>query len=166
MNTIGSVPVWLLDVDGVLNANRPSWGAAPRQGLVYADGIAWKFRWSPAVIGFVREVAHVGKVEIRWSTSWVRWSDSVEKCFALPSLPLAFNADTPDVTQAKIDAALSVVENERRPLIWTDDEVVPTSGVLRERLEAPAAASLLIRPLPKRGLQPEHVELIRAFAHL
>ena len=29
-------PVWLLDVDGVINATRPGWHAAPRRSMVHS----------------------------------------------------------------------------------------------------------------------------------
>jgi hypothetical protein len=42
-------PVWLLDVDGVINATRPGWGSPPRRASVYADGGDWPMRWAPAL---------------------------------------------------------------------------------------------------------------------
>lgn len=47
-------PVWLLDVDGVINATRPGWGSPPRQASVYADGDDWPMRWAPALIDAAR----------------------------------------------------------------------------------------------------------------
>ncbi|KUL32677.1 hypothetical protein [Actinoplanes awajinensis] len=46
-----AAPVWLLDVDGVLNANRPGWSAAPRRGMAYAGGTGFLMRWAPARLG-------------------------------------------------------------------------------------------------------------------
>ena len=34
-----AMPVWLLDVDGVLNVTKPGWGGPPRQGEVTYAGV-------------------------------------------------------------------------------------------------------------------------------
>ena len=39
-------PVWLLDVDGVLNANKPGWGQAPRKRIISGFVV----RWAPKLI--------------------------------------------------------------------------------------------------------------------
>ncbi|HET9653981.1 MAG TPA: hypothetical protein VFP72_01420 [Kineosporiaceae bacterium] len=68
-------------------------------------------------------------------------------------------------TGAKYAAALHVVQTERRPLIWTDDEVIPDDGSTAVRcLQAAGQPVLLIRPRSNRGLQPEHLDRIQAFA--
>ncbi|WP_146099553.1 hypothetical protein [Kineococcus xinjiangensis] len=40
--------VWLLDVDGVLNASRPGWSAPPRIRSAYSGGFEYRIRWAPA----------------------------------------------------------------------------------------------------------------------
>jgi hypothetical protein len=45
----------LLDVDGVLNADRPGWSAAPGRATVYAD-TAYPLRWAPALLRRIRRV--------------------------------------------------------------------------------------------------------------
>jgi hypothetical protein len=59
-------PVWLLDVDGVLNAARPGWGEAPRSGTAYSAGQPFSLRWAPALVARIRELHGRGVVEIRW----------------------------------------------------------------------------------------------------
>lgn len=158
-------PVWLLDVDGVVNASRPGWGAPPWSRQILADGVAWQFRWAPAVTAFIREVALDGVAEVRWSTTWIPWAADVERAFGLPPLGLAFEPELAreDVDARKTEAALSVVEVERRPLVWTDDAVVPSFGPLRERLESASVPALLIAPAPRAGLQPSDIDAIRGF---
>lgn len=157
-------PVWLLDVDGVLNAIRPGWGEAPHQGRVFADGIGWKFRWSPSLLAFVRSVASQREAEIRWATTWVPWARDLEATFRLPVLPEAFGADEKtSFPSAKLTAALRVVEVEQRPLVWTDDDAIPGFGLFRDRLMNAGVPVLLVAPQPNRGLQPEDVDAIRAF---
>lgn len=49
---LGLPPVWLLDVDGVINANRPGWGAPPRSSRVWSDTdrMSYLIRWAPALL--------------------------------------------------------------------------------------------------------------------
>lgn len=160
MNT----PVWLLDVDGVVNANRPGWNAAPHTANVAASGTTWRMRWEPRLTAAIRDIHLSGAAEVRWATSWVSYTDELERVFRLPTLPLAFTDEAyKSVTEAKINAALHVVEVERRPLIWTDDEVVPSSGDLYTRLHASGVPLLLLSPKPNRGLRSADIDAITVF---
>lgn len=159
-------PVWLLDVDGVLNATHPCPGGAPRTAVVHGEG-RFTFRWDPRIVTRVRRLATSGRVDVRWSTTWVPWRAEVEDALGLPELPTAFMldpaADWQTVDARKVQAALHVVERERAPLIWTDDMVVPETGELRERLENAGPPTLLLRPREHRGLTAAHLELIETF---
>ncbi len=63
-------PVWLLDVDGVINVPRPGWNAAPRSGNACSAGTAFRIRWAPALLDRIRALHHTGSVEIRWCSTW------------------------------------------------------------------------------------------------
>ena len=166
---MSSTPVWLLDVDGVINANRPSWHAAPHTAMIEAHGTMWKFRWAPAVTGFIRETALAKTAEIRWSTTWLPWARDVEAAFKLPELGEGFLPELVfgSAREAKLAAALAVIEIEKRPLIWTDDDAIPESGTYRDVLDNAineyGTPVLLLAPKPNRGLQPEHLDQIREF---
>ncbi len=54
MPTSDDRSLWLLDNDGVLNANRPGWGAAPRYGMAYFRGAGWKQCWAPTLMSRIR----------------------------------------------------------------------------------------------------------------
>jgi hypothetical protein len=162
-----SIPVWLLDVDGVLNASRPGWGGPPHQGNAQHGAQAFRMRWAPALIVAVSRLHHDRRVEIRWATTWVDEIAGIENLMRLPVFPVAFSG-LPDSPQTKtpglkIEAALKVVEDERRPLIWTDDDAIPISGEQRDRLDRSTAPTLLIAPDPHRGLQPTDLDAIKAF---
>jgi hypothetical protein len=144
--------VWLLDVDGVINARKPGWHAAPHHGRAYAEGTAWPMRWAPAL---------TARIEVRWCSTWCAWSDQLERLFRLPALPCAFTTAA-DAPAAKLAAARAVLAAGDH-LIWTDDDEVPTGGPLLEELTAGGRA-LLIRPDARRGLTPAHLEEIEAFA--
>lgn len=156
-------PVWLLDVDGVLNATRPGWSAAPRNGTAYGGGHPYRLRWAPALITRIRALHQAGSVTLRWCSTWCADADQVERLFALPPLerswtgPISHSA----APAAKLAAAHAVLDQGHR-LIWTDDDAVPTSGPVHDELVATGCA-LLIAPLANRGLQPEHLDTIEAF---
>ncbi|MGO4258139.1 hypothetical protein [Marmoricola sp. RAF53] len=159
------VPIWLLDVDGVLNANRPGWSERPRQAIAYAAGEPFKMRWSATLLNKISDLHTTGRVELRWCTTWCPWADQLEQIFGLPPLarsipePMPSSGAWPD---AKVGAARNVLR-EGRPLIWTDDEAIPPEGPPRDALTNADVPTLLIEPLPNRGLQPAHLARIEQF---
>lgn len=155
-------PAWLLDVDGVLNANKPGWGGPPARRYVHAGGSEYLLRWAPALISRIRLLHASGAVEILWATSWVDHIATIEAALTLPSFPVAFSDVQPGpVDDRKQQVALDLVSMGRR-LIWTDDEAFPETWTPRAFLES--AGHLLIAPRPNRGLQPDHLDRIEAFA--
>jgi hypothetical protein len=159
-------PVWLLDVDGVLNATKPGWGAAPLTRTVHADAMAFQMRFAPALLRRLRGIHNSGMVEVRWATTWVDHINQITDLMGLPDWPCAFTlAGTGrDAVAAKYAAALEVVMTEQRRLIWTDDEAIPADGAhAHRRLTSAGPSVLLIRPAPNRGLRPEHLDRIEAF---
>jgi hypothetical protein len=160
------IPVWLLDLDGVVNATRPGWGGPPRRGVVYAESQEWRIRWAPALVDRIRALVVAGAVEVRWCTTWCAWTDQFERMWRLPELPRTFTEPINGraAAEAKLAAARKVLADGRR-LIWTDDDEVPLFGPLYDELAA-GGRGLLIRPASNRGLQPEHMDLIEAFCAL
>jgi hypothetical protein len=158
-------PVWLLDVDGVLNAARPGWGGPPARRQVPADGVLYPMTWAPALMKRLTRIHRAGSVEIRWSTTWVDEIAGVQAAMGLPRFPVAFTNPVPGTAsvEAKEEAALHVVETEGRPLIWTDDTAIPADGPVRERLAASGRRLLLLAPDSHRGLQPADLDRIEDF---
>ena len=160
-------PVWLLDVDGVLNAARPGWDEDPSQGQAYVDGVEYLLRWAPGLARRVTALSTTGTVEVRWATTWVDHILQVERLLRLPSLSTAFrglSSDAPvDPAALKLQAALNVVEVEQRPLIWTDDDAIPGMGPLLERIHDAGVPVLLLAPHTRHGLQPDDLDQIDDF---
>ncbi|MER7283651.1 hypothetical protein ABT369_55445 [Dactylosporangium sp. NPDC000244] len=160
------VPVWLLDVDGVINTRRPAWGARLSRGTARSEGVDWPMRWAPGLIDRVRRLHGEGLVEVRWCTTWCADADALERLFGLPAFGRALGAgalDGVDDTDAvKLAAARRVVAGGRR-LVWTDDTAVPRAGAVFDELTG-GGAGLLIRPHPRRGLRPRDLDRIEAFA--
>jgi hypothetical protein len=159
-------PVWLLDVDGVINTRRPLWGPELRRGAARSAGVDWPIRWAPALIAHIRRLAVAGVVEVRWCTTWCPDADVLERLFDLPplgsSLTAADLSGVQDTDTVKLAAARRVLA-ERRRLVWTDDTAVPISGPLARELTA-GGRGLLIRPHPRRGLRPSDLTRIESFA--
>ncbi len=161
-------PVWLLDVDGVVNTTRPGGGAPPRRSLVWSgtDNTSYTMRWSPLLVDRIRSLHTGGRVEVRWCTTWCPEAERLERLWRLPELARALDADPmPRGAQCwplKLDAAWSVLAEGRR-LIWTDDEALPPPGPERDELTADGRA-LLIAPRANRGLQSTDLHLIEKFA--
>lgn len=159
--------VWLVDVDGVINANRPSWGAPPHHGTAYAGAEPWRMRWAPRLVDLMGQWHRESRVELRWATTWCPYADQLELMWGFPPLVRSL-ADTDVVsrataTAAKLRAAHHVVELEGRPLIWTDDDAIPASGKdLRRLTEAPVPA-LLIEPPSTKGLGREDLGRVDAW---
>jgi hypothetical protein len=157
-------PVWLLDIDGVINANRPGWGGPPRR--VTCAGFT--IRWAPALVQRIKDVRAAGLADIRWSSTWCAAPADLGELAGRLGLFLdsALTGPAPGRTwaAAKADAAVAVLDAGRR-LIWTDDEEVGTA--LDHRPELAAAAgdgrALLIAPRANRGLQPADLDAIEAF---
>jgi hypothetical protein len=160
--------IWLLDVDGVVNADRPGWHMAPYQRRVHAD-VEYRLRWAPPLIQRVRKLHQSGAVELRWCTTWCPWAHVLEDCWGLPELPRALTDEacgdwSPNkVDLAKLAAAGAVADSGRR-LIWTDDTAIPRRGPHRARL-LHGGRALLISPASRSGLLPEHMDQIEEFAH-
>jgi hypothetical protein len=153
------IPVWLLDVDGVLNAHDAGWIEPHREGHVEADGIKYPFRWAPELITRIGDLHKCGLVEVRWCTTWCGHTPKVEALLGLPQFAEAFDTPTGKYTgDIKAASALSVVRHGRT-LIWTDDMEVPTRGKLYHDLTV-YRRNLLIRPDPSTGLSPEHMTAI------
>ncbi|MDT5033211.1 MAG: hypothetical protein QOC94_3382 [Actinoplanes sp.] len=163
-------PVWLLDVDGVLNASRPGWDGTPQRRSVWSrtDQASYPLRWSPVLIDRIRALHVDGRAEVRWCTTWCPDADELEHLWRLPELERALTADPMPRGVAcwplKLAAARAVLADGRR-LIWTDDDAQPKPGPDRDELTANGLA-LLIAPRPNRGLSPQDLDRIEAFAAL
>lgn len=179
-------PVMLLDIDGVLNAitkkpNTNIWPAASWQtGRAVADDFSWPIMWSVEVIKFLTAVHDDGLAEIRWHTTWQHEAQTLADLVGLPTFPVADAPEAPrddlpngELIAARIrdglpawwkyGAARRVVIDERRPLVWVDDDI--TYELTRQARDTLAALGPVrfISPDYRTGLTPRHLREINEF---
>ena len=88
------VPVWLVDVDGVLNVSKPGWGGPPHHGTVAYGAETYQMRWAPRLITELARFHRTRAVEFRWATTWADHIDQVQNVMRLPRIPTAFSGPT------------------------------------------------------------------------
>jgi hypothetical protein len=84
------IPVWLLDIDGVVNAcakkpDRNVWPLDQWWSLkVDVGGHSWPVLVAEPVLAFIRRVHAEGLAEIRWHTTWQQDAKALEEACDLP----------------------------------------------------------------------------------
>lgn len=180
-----TVPVLLLDIDGVVNAlskeqSAEVWPEAWWLSFdATADGETFPMLISKAVVGFINMLHRTGLVEVRWHTTWQKSAKAVGAeagflDFDVESAP-EFSDYRSFQKQAIIDgrptwwklpAAQRVVVDERRPLIWVDDDLYH-EYLRRDDADEKLGGdqpTLLIRTNHAHGLTLTELEKIRVFA--
>ena len=153
-------PIWLLDVDGVLNVDRPPWHEPPHQGYAYYNGKEYKIRWSPSLAQRVRTIIAAKTATVMWSTTWCIAAEQIERLLHFPQLHRVFG--TVKVTnEDKLWIADTLAKSGCR-VIWTDDTAIPDAGDAYDRLSSNNRV-LMIRPDDRRGLTPDDMDRIEAF---
>lgn len=162
-------PIWLLDVDGVLNAvthvpDERVWRDY-RSGFATAASRRWPITWSPTVVRAVRRVHETRAAEVLWLTTWDDHANGdLADLLGLPRLPLAgraleTRAEAPHGWW-KLQVARRIHEQDPdRPLLWTDDDLSYDA----EAAEWISSRGLGISPHTACGLEPAHLEDIAAF---
>jgi hypothetical protein len=172
-------PVWLLDIDGVVNAlsRKPVAGSFPadqwvqclvRTELPGVGPAAFPILAAKPVLDFVAAVQATGKVDIRWHSTWREAAiTDLAPSLGLPELPISVapewanhHAIIPWWKQAAAERVLAA----GRLLVWTDDDI----NMFRMDLGAfeRRADALLIAPDPEVGLTQPDLEEISRFLGL
>ena len=186
------VPVWLLDIDGVINAERlkPDTGVWPapawRSLSVPADDRVFPLLVATPVVDFINAVHACGAAEIRWHTTWQHWAvDAFAPAVGLPHFSIApapeyqaylagpapsgrwARGQEPEATWWKVGAATRVVGDERRSLLWTDNDLdlYRNTGHLTPLHSSPQRMQL-VSPHADSGLARKHLRSIASFLGL
>ncbi len=161
---VSSLPILLLDVDGVLNAvtDTPpkTWGDWQ---VSRANG--FPIMWSPSMIAALTRIAE--RVEVRWLTTW--W-DCIERLDFL-GLPTFEVANTRDEYLDRDGGAFSWwklhtakrVYAEGRPVIWIDDDLSFDKAAMEWGKSLPSGTLLGISPATFRGITPDTIREIEAW---
>lgn len=167
-------PVWLLDVDGVVNAcarNRPPKAWPHDQWLharVTADGHTWPIWAAQPVIEFIRRTHVGGYAEVRWHTTWQGFTDGLEAALGLPQLP---TQEAPEFVEQGESLkrgewwkwpAVRRLLDEGGPLVWTDDDA-GSELTDPQKMQLLRDDVLMISPWVHVGLTPHHLGQISEF---
>ena len=117
-------PIWLLDVDGVINAFDES-------GPVMGDWGDWTgftargfpIRYSPKMIARILALHEADRVEVRWLTTWGRHANTDLPELGLPEFAVA--AEMPFRERDgwwKLPVAQELFD-QGHAIIWTDDDM-------------------------------------------
>jgi hypothetical protein len=176
--TSAAKPVWLLDIDGVVNAlaRSPVEGSWPAdawlQRVVTADipdagRMVLPIFTAQPVLDFVAQVAAAGVADVVWHSTWRSAAvTDLAPALGLPALPISVApewTDRPAGTWWKLPAAERVVASGR-PLVWTDDDIAALPDQVAELAARPD--TLLISPDPRTGLTAQHLRAIAEFVGL
>jgi hypothetical protein len=179
-------PVLLLDVDGVINVV----ARKPPTHIWYAD--AWvetqvrtgehnyRILAAQPVLDLLERIHVEGLAEIRWHTTWQNDTEILADALCLPSWPVAhapeFRGGLAWISARirnelnpwwKVPAAERVVREEKRPLIWLDDDI--TWSLRRYNVDRELrdyAPTLTISPDEKIGLTKKCLLRIEQFLEL
>jgi hypothetical protein len=159
--TTGTLPILLLDVDGVLNAvTRTDPRTWNDWRVNRANGIP--IRWSPSMIAALTRLSE--RVEMRWLTTW--WDMTYRLEFlGLPPMKVANTRDEyldrtgGPLSWWKLATAKRVVA-EGRPVIWIDDDLAHVPEALEWGKSLPKGTLLGISPATFRGITPRTIEEI------
>lgn len=170
------VPVWLLDLDGVVNAASRTfpthaWPAETWQGIEVEDeeGITWPIKAARPVVEFIKGVHEAGRAEIRWHTTWQAHALHVGRQIGLPDFGVQ---EAPEYKEYgaegwwKSPAARRILAEEGRDLVWTDDDADLELG-RDERMELATLGRrlLIVCPDSRTGLCRKHLRRIDKFLH-
>lgn len=150
-------PVWLLDVDGVLNLFHDAPDAWPDVQQFRCRGFL--ITWSPSMLQRIRALHDAGLVELRWLTTWEDLANRYLGRFGLPKLEVAghqpFRHSLRDWW--KLPHAQAVYQTGAR-IVWTDDDIAFASDAKAWLDEIGPDRVKAISP--NGGLLPEHLDLI------
>lgn len=167
-------PIWLLDVDGVINALcAPKTWDEHKEGIAHLDDGSYKICWSEELIRAI-ELINKEDVEVRWLTTWGHYANEVlrplvnlEEEFPVQAEPVyASGYGGASLSYTTFDwkymAVLEVLE-EGRPIIWTDDDAW-TESMLAELTEKAGEIPILtIKPYALDGLSRNDIEIIKSW---
>ena len=158
-----SIPIWFLDVDGVVNALARPAPIGYQITTANTMGRGWRIAFSREVIDFINRVNREGLAEVRWLTTWEQDAHrELAPAVGLDTFPAYDDPQEIESPMSWWKGTIVVDEllDHGRPFIWTDDDID------METIEAFAeegVRSLLIAPDPQTGLSTNDLARITEF---
>jgi len=170
---VSRVPVWLLDIDGVVNAACRSfpthaWPKETWREIEAEDeeGLTWPIKVARPVIDFIKGVHESGRAEIRWHTTWQEYAVDVGRQVGLPDFAVQEAPEYKGIGAYdwwKKPAARRVLAEEGRDLVWTDDDADMKLGRQGRTELASLGRLLIVCPDTRTGLCKKHLRRIGQF---
>lgn len=163
-----TVPLLFLDVDGVINADRPKprLAASYKYAEVEAAGAFYPIWYRPTVVDFLNELHRDGAAQVLWLTTWREDAPrnlapalGLDKFDAAAEVAGADHPFSPDWWKRNtVRSYLS--ESKSRPFVWLDDDLDKS---LRRAFADIYPNSLLVRPSPYIGLSDDDLTRVSDF---
>lgn len=171
-------PVWLLDLDGVVNAvprvRDPLPNAWPRDtwisvemGNSYTER-TWPILASRQVVEFINEVDDNYDIDILWHSTWQQDANKVAAAIGLHEFEVLAAPEHEGWTKGargwwKLPGAQRMLRDRGGHLIWTDDDACFPDISREERKLFRDAGALVIAPNPQQGLVRSNLDRIRFY---
>ncbi len=165
------LPVWLLDIDGVVNAGYrgdppidvwPEWIATSAH-----NERVWPINAAVPVLDFIRRVHDEHHAEIRWHTTWQEKAANVGSALGLPDFPVhpapEFDGGMRSFEWWKLPGVWRVLDDEGRRLVWTDDDIGTELRFAERAALETRPEVLMVTPPSSTGLRPQDLERIAEF---
>ena len=158
-----SIPIWFLDIDGVVNALARPAPTGYQITTAKTMGRGWRIAYSREVVDFINRVSREGLAEVRWLTTWEQ--DAHRELAPVVGLDAFPAYDDPQEVESPMSwwkGAVVVDEllGHARPFVWTDDEIDDETV---DDFSAEVVPCLLISPDPSAGLVARDLSRIERF---
>lgn len=163
-----TIPVWFLDVDGVINAVTKTpddtiWHY--QQSMVKSRSGYFPIAWSQDVVRFISFMQSAQLADVRWLTTWADDANlDLADQLGLPQLPVA-GWPQHKTRWWKADVIKQWArENPDVPFIWTDDDLRWEENMLAWcEAEASTRPVLVLSPDTKVGLTNGDLDRVAKF---
>jgi hypothetical protein len=172
---MSSTAVWLLDIDGVINAcprNRSPFPSAWPQGHWIDTKVTnrhsdtpWPILAAEDVVAFINRVDDEGLATILWHSTWSDESNKVGEAVGLHPFGVLPAPEHEGWTKGargwwKLPGAQRALRDNIGHLVWTDDDACHPDMSKDERRLFRDAGALLVAPNPTQGLVQANLDRI------
>lgn len=153
--------LWLMDVDGVLNA--VNYEPLPDQRRERLNG--FDITWTPAITDRIATLHSEGLVEVRWLTTWAEdANEHISPALGWPEdlLVVASPYDASRTAWWKLSYVMDLAVDEQL-IVWTDDDIVGDADARTWLKQEDAGNVFTICPDTRVGLTVEDVDRVEAW---